>query len=258
MSRSFSLLEMTLVLIILALIISFNFEPLTYTFNNISSTHQQTSKQLILHNTLSTLSKRLQQAIPSSIQFNEEHNAILYFGSEYEAFRGYQLEGESINSAHLRLLQPDTTSPITTLNLENTSLSKTATIIKAITGARLSHQSDVVLIFDKPYSTDSFWLNQSAYQKVVCEQSDCSSGRLTLESPIDALPSQRYYLSSTAYAILLDAPHLYLYRNFQPWQGEEWHEGEKILLAEGITSFTYAPPLLTLCIDHMCLSKVIQ
>ena len=254
--KAFSLIELSLVLIIILIIVGFSFKSLDMVFKNISLNKLQTKNDIVLKNLITAINKRVLHSIKESIYFDANHKALVFIGIEQEAYRGYKTNTSSINQSHFRILDLDSWDKNQkTINILALNLKNSYNTIKDITKAKLTKQKDVVLILDQKYTLDNFWDKKDIYYEVVCADKKCNNTTLKFNKELPSPSTCHYYFSSSAYAIVLQNNILYLYRGFKPWKNQNLSKAKKYILAKNIDNFEYKNNILKICTGNLCIKR---
>jgi prepilin-type N-terminal cleavage/methylation domain-containing protein len=257
--KSFSLIEVSIVIVILSIISLANYQTISTFYNNIQISKNLNKNSYELNITLNIISKRLNNSFKQSIYYDNQEDALMFIGIEDEAYRGYKHKNINFNYGNSSILDMASydkdKKTILTLDYDFINTYQT---IKDIHKAKLTSYKNIVMIFDIPYTLHDLWSNSGKLHQVKCYDKKCKTNQLIFKHKISTKLSEHYYLSSSAYSIQLENHNLFLYKNFKPWIGQTYKKGEKILLSKNINSISYKNNIVKVCNYNICLSEVIK
>ncbi|CAD7286571.1 prepilin-type N-terminal cleavage/methylation domain-containing protein [Campylobacter suis] len=276
MRRAFSLIEIVLVVVIIAIMATAGINLLLVLYKNYSTSERMVRLELQSQNVLEYIGKLLAVRIPESAVAKEwgsdKFLPLLHKGgSDYDTleFVAYTPEAffESIYSGFADL-QASTKQTI------KTPLSKLTKLDSVIGDLNPKFGSDfelAVIFKSLNYNASDFGYSGKTNLDTAKIKDD-----ITFElgkRRLDGLVSEHYHIAHTAYAIrvvpsqVTAQNELVLYFNYRPWLNESAKDGESAVLAKNVSTFVFGANdgsiRLKLCLsnqnlDTLCKSKVVQ
>jgi len=247
MRKSFSLLELILVVTILSIIIGSNFRLINsqiITFGKIKNT---ISDEFLLYNLTTSIAKKLRSRVSGTLKI--KHNRILWVEREIEAEYGYFDNNINIGFSNIVDLNSKYTSK-SSVKLLNSNLEYTNQIIKDLKNKNIKIKNNVFAYFN------------SSYYSVICKDYDCSLNILEFTNKSPKYISEYIQLVTTASSIELTVDSkLKYFTNYRPWLNEDKTKASTHYIASKITSFKVINSnkslILKICINSICKSEYI-
>ncbi|MFP4485869.1 MAG: prepilin-type N-terminal cleavage/methylation domain-containing protein [Campylobacterales bacterium] len=244
--KSFTLLEMIFVIVVLGIIATITTDIIGSLFRNYNNAKVLNDLTLKTSNALTIIKKRVDRAIEDSVVFvddssspsgykavfergltdlNISDGALLWIGKDIESFKlsgdmaqnGYSGFADVIASSATDIVSPQSM-------FESISLNDTNSTQFDITGVPLLSGANHRSVIYFPYYEDSgdaeerFWTDTpSSLHKITTVNGEDD---ITIEEDKNITIVENYSLSYSAYAITLDGGDLNLHYNFRPWNGD--------------------------------------
>lgn len=215
MKKSFSLIEVIIVIVIASIILSLNPAIFYSSITNYIQSNTLLKDQLALNNTISLIQNRVNSAIKDTLQI--ETNRLEWVDSTKEAkeFLYTIIDLES---------NATTKEGFTLLNSDLTSLNKT---LKDIYGNKLEKYGDYYI-----------YLPNHTFYSTRCLNGDCTSNQLEFKDKTSKTLFEIFELTSTSIAIELVGSELFLYEDYKSFLGESRSSGIQTLLLKDVSQFT--------------------
>ena len=267
MKRSFTLIEIILVLVIVGIVASIGSEIVFKAYENYILSQQLSSATYKTDVALEQIAKRLEYRIPlSTVAIKDETNTsdivslsssktdykiLAWLGRAYEARRGSgnpNIPGWSgfidlkYNNGKTLKTKGDDLNILTDIvyNLSGKDVNLSNSFDGAVIFQSTPYNSDIVTAYGwkTPFGTPPTHLFPA---KIV------DSSTINIDSGITNKPDriyEHYYFTWTAYAIVPEnngdgTYTIKLYYDFQPWQAEEYKDGKSTILIDKATSFQF-------------------
>lgn len=262
MKRGFTMLELVMVMVIMGIIASIGADIIASMYSNYLRTRTINRLEAQTEITLEQIAKRLQYRVKESViarktgaikaladtTVDSSYNILEWIGYSNESFIGTPQPGWS---GFIDLDNNETNRTNSTLKTSDSNLTHAATVISALTqnDIDLTAGKEAALIFKGQLFnfSDFGWgaitnNDSTATLKVIIDGT--ATDRLAIN---DTLPNEiyeQYVLAHTAYAIESSDTNstdfnLTLHYNYQPWQNEEFSDGNNSVLAEHVSLFRF-------------------
>ena len=216
MKKSFSLVEVIIVLVITSIILSLNPTLFNSSISNYIQSNTTLKEQLALHNTISLIKNRFNSAIENSITIESQRLEWIDSTKEGKEFLYTVIDIDS-NST--------TKESFATLNSDLTSLNKS---LKDIYGNKLDKYGDYYLYFP-----------DKSFYSIRCLNGDCSSNQFEFKDKSSKTLFDRFELTATSLSIELIDNNLYLFEDYKSFLGENNSSGIKTLLLKDVSSLEF-------------------
>lgn len=262
MKRGFTMLELVMVMVIMGIIASIGADIIASMYSNYLRTRTINRLEAQTEITLEQIAKRLQYRVKESViarktgaikaladtTVDSSYNILEWIGYSNESFIGTPQPGWS---GFIDLDNNETNRTNSTLKTSDSNLTHAATVISALTqnDIDLTAGKEAALIFKGQLFnfSDFGWgaitnNDSTATLKVIIDGT--ATDRLAIN---DTLPNEiyeQYVLAHTAYAIESSDTNstdfnLTFHYNYQPWQNEEFSDGNNSILAEHVSLFRF-------------------
>lgn len=264
MKKAFTMLELVMVMVIMGIIASIGAEIIASMYSNYLRSRTINRLESQTEITLEQIAKRLQYRIKESViarnvaggtllslsdpNVDTNYNVLEWIGYSNESFLGTPRPGWS---GFIDLDSNDTNRTAGTLKTSESNLTDASATMSALTNGDidLSNGKEAALIFKGlSYSIADFgWGSPNNIDGVATLKVSVGSSTDILTISNDTIPTEiteQYTLSHTAYAIASTDTNstdfnLTLYYNYQPWQNEEYTDGNTSVLAEHVSLFRF-------------------
>lgn len=265
MKKAFTLFEIIMVIVILGIIGAITTDIIGTLFRNYNNQLVLNDLTLKTSNALSIITKRLDRSIKESIAYESggtrtdirlkvisatnKGDLLLWLGKDIESF---QRDGNLSKNGYSGFIDiPNSAGTLMKAAESN------ETIIQSIEGnltgsawSGADNTETTALYF--PYATEDDTVADSFYNYSIIVGAEkpsalfpirtmTSNGNnvdITLDRQPDTIV-ERFYLTYGAYALELDSGQLWLYYDFQPWQGETRINGRREPIIDHVTSFKF-------------------
>lgn len=272
MRKSFTLVELIFVIVVLSIISVISAQILTKIYEQYLMTRAinelETKTELILTKIANILQYRVKEStIARRLPPNENNITALPMADEnYQILEWISYDNDSFRGLwhNTKNLYVPGWSGFIDLENSNTNKSQIKTSGSNLNYANsiISHLSNgnatlnngkVAIIFKGlPIGFDieeygwNDWngtIKHSYIHKVKCPTSGCSDILEFVDIPAERDIAEQYYLSWTAYAVVPDDnssdTNLRLYYNYRPWEGDKYSDGTNSLLAQHVSVFKF-------------------
>ena len=272
MRKSFTLVELIFVIVILSIIGVISAQILTKIYEQYLLTRAinelETKTELVLTQIANRLQYRIKETtiarkippndnnITALPMADESYQILEWIGYDNDSFRGLWKSSKNIYypgwSGFIDLDSNQTDK--TQIKTPGSDLNLTNSIINTLSNGSVTlNNSKVAIIFKGlpiGYDVEEYgwndWngANKHAYVNIVnCPATGCSDIlEFTDTNSSKDIPEQ-YYLTWSAYAVVPDDnstdTNLRLYYNYRPWLGDEYKDGESSLLAQHVSTFKF-------------------
>jgi hypothetical protein len=220
--KSFTLIEILFVIIILSVIYTNSFNYILNYYNNFLSNRNNFYSKLTIENTFLFLKNR--DFIPETVNFNyiDFNNNDLQSISWYESEKYGKIGNFDDDKSYILPYWSAIINLNETTKIYATTpfsyLSKESSILRNIYNTNLSYCG---LYFDKNI------LNIKKY----------SGEKIYFSNKDTKMVFDRYKLIFSAYSIIYKDENLYFYYDYQPWLGDTIFDAKQALLLDNVTSF---------------------
>ena len=265
MKRSFTLIEIIFVLIIIGIVASIGSDLLFKAYENYLLSYQLSKASYKTDVALEQMARRLEYRIPYTgisihdisdpdtiaplSQVNPNHKIIAWIGQAYEARRG-EYNG-SMDYPGWSGFADLNESNKTQLKTKGDDLAIATRIIQPIYETNLSQVNNGCALTFTTYPENVDILTAYGWKKPTgTDPTDIFAVHAQDSSTLiydDIQPKKVYEhftIGCSAYAIVpkpnAQGNHdLYLYYNFRPWKGERFSDGKSVLLVQNVTKFNF-------------------
>lgn len=266
MKKAFTMLELVMVMVIMGIVASIGAEIIASMYSNYLRSRTINRLEVQTEITLEQIAKRLQYRIKDSViardvaganllsladpNVGSTFNVLEWIGASNESFLGTPRPGWS---GFIDLDNNDTNRTAGTLKTSESNLTDASNTISALTNGDidLTNGREAALVFKGiSYNIADFgWgtANNSDGVALVKVRVGAASDILTLSNDANPTPTEiteQYMLAHTAYAIVSSNTNstdfnLTLHYNYQPWDSEEYTDGNTSVLAEHASLFRF-------------------
>ncbi len=253
MRRSFTLIEIIFVLIILGILASIGSEIIVKVYENYLLTRSVSSSSYKLDVALLQISKRLSNRIKNtevtrddtdalatlSITGGTQFNHIEWIGRAYEVRRG-EWNGSYNAPGYSGYTDFEDTNK-TELSSPGSNLGVAQNIIKSLYGLDFNESNNgTALIFYNAFTTNPLmafgWGGLAPTSVYTVYKKDNKT--FNFDNDDNKTVSDIYNLACTAYALRhTDDDKLLLYYDYRPWDGDIYTNGNNIVLIDNVTTF---------------------
>jgi hypothetical protein len=251
MRNSFSLLELVFVIVIVGIVAGSTFQFMLKIYNSYRYIRDISYLDLEVTNASMILTKYLEFRIEGSatsfdgssyidLDLDDSEDTLLWISRAFDIHNGVWSSDENITlstiSGFIDLVD-DHNSTVLVLPEENSSLTATGEIVSALSNDEVNiSETDSFAIFFKGGRFGYDWSSRSGGYYGNFLQKDknyfLSSGFSTIY--------EQFFLSWRAYGAKVENGDLYLYRNFKPWKGETYLDGNRTLFLKDVSEFKYS------------------
>lgn len=265
---AFTLLELIFVIVILGILSKFGVEYLYQAYNTFIYSKINNELQARSELAVQTIANRLQYRIPQStikrigtsttftlapqiVANPEDYNVLEWIGYDIDGFKG---NGISLWSGIIDLNTTLTTS--VKLFSPDTNTTAVDQLIRVLSNDTSTIANAAIFFNSADYDKDGFgWYGSAAAVtdhtksihpiKANSNINEFATGFITGDFS-GMRVYNRYFLAWSAYAIAHEGTQLFLYYNYQPWQGEKYSDYpnnniKKSLLMDNVDTFRIRP-----------------
>lgn len=266
MKKAFTMLELVMVMVIMGIVASIGAEIIASMYSNYLRSRTINRLEAQTEITLEQIAKRLQYRIKDSViardvagrnllsladpNVGSTFNVLEWIGASNESFLGTPRPGWS---GFIDLDSNDTNRTAGTLKTSESNLTDASNTISTLTNGDidLTNGREAALVFKgTSYNMADFgWgnPNNSDGSALLKVRVGASSDILTISNDANPTPTEiteQYTLAHTAYAIVTSNTNstdfnLTLHYNYQPWDSEEYTDGNTSVLAEHASLFRF-------------------
>lgn len=266
MKKAFTMLELVMVMVIMGIVASIGAEIIASMYSNYLRSRTINRLEVQTEITLEQIAKRLQYRIKESViardvaganllsladpNVGSTFNVLEWIGASNESFLGTPRPGWS---GFIDLDSNGTNRIAGTLKTSESNLTDASNTISALTNGDidLSNGREAALVFKGiSYNIADFgWgtANNSDGSALLKVRVGATSDTLTISNDANPIPTEiteQYTLAHTAYAIVSSNTNstdfnLTLHYNYQPWDSEEYTDGNTSVLAEHASLFRF-------------------
>lgn len=265
MKKAFTMLELVMVMVIMGIVASIGAEIIASMYSNYLRSRTINRLEAQTEITLEQIAKRLQYRIKDSViarktgttplspadpSVDQSYNVLEWIGASNESFLGTPRPGWS---GFIDLDNNNTNRAAGTLKTSESNLTDASNTMSELTNGDidLTNGREAALVFKGiSYNIADFgWgtVNNSDGVALIKVSVGATSDILTISNDANPVPTEiteQYTLAHTAYAIVPGNTNptdfnLTLRYNYQPWNSEEYTDGNTSVLAEHASLFRF-------------------
>lgn len=261
---AFTLIELIFVIVIMGVLSKFGVEFLMQAYNTFIYSKINHELQSRSELTVETIANRLQYRIPQStikrigvggftlapewVANPNDYNVLEWVGYDIDGFRGGS-NGQPLWSGIIDL--NDTLTTDAKLFSPDTNTTAISNVIDALSDSTIANAA---LFFNSAdYDEDGFGWDGGAvlndHTRAMHPVNALSANEFSSSIGVDFSGMRvynRYFLAWTAYAVVHDGTQLWLYYDYQPWEGEKYNDFpnnnvKRSLLMDNVDTFRIRP-----------------